>query len=739
MMTLNIPIHPRKIARLLACIALVLAGLSIAGRIYLEETASDETSLAFNLVQLVNVNREGSLPAWFSALMLLSCSGTLALIAAAKHTAKARFARHWAGLAVIFLYLATDEAAAIHEKTTQPLQTILDASHHFYFAWIVVAIPLVLIFALVYLPFLLHLPRWIRSRVAIAGCLYVGGAILVEAISANRWYLDGGSTVVYSALGTIEELCEMWGAILFLYALLSYIKNFQVDMSLQPEPPKKTAKPVAPLLALHPVTARRMAAMVVFGGGINLILIQWVLVRELTALLVGTELVILLVSSAYFAGLSAGYWLSGIVRRSWLVPAGVLTLISHLTLPVWFRLLAAFFDAAAVPIFTVILLPLMTVFIIPAFYSVFLPLFVDNGAGKLPSLYALELLGSAVGIGLLVMLGGVGWQGIAILYAILLLVLLACLGIPRNLLVSLTAGAALLLILLPELNAWSNALWYRQIKALPHGTVSLYSAYSPYQKVDVLETPAGNRYLYLDSLEHFGSEATKMLDIILGAIPSDVLRPQNALVVGAGAMEMAAMIADNSGHVTTVEIDPFVVDASVRYFDAFNRMSVLPNRTVIIDDAKHFIMNTSQKFDLISSAPPAPFTIQTATLYSEPFFRAMKAQLNPGGIVAVNLTGDFMPDELVPRRVVASLLAVFDDVMVVTSGKAGWSFAYAGDGLPFGREIIEARLRHYGDSGFVIFPPSVVPIIAGDAAPITLDTMDIVLFTSADYFAGWLR
>src|SRR5215813_15300229 len=45
--------------------------------------------------------------------------------------------------------------------------------------------------------------------------------------------------------------------------------------------------------------AGKTALPIVFCGGANLILIQWVLVREMTTLLLGTELVVLLVSLSY--------------------------------------------------------------------------------------------------------------------------------------------------------------------------------------------------------------------------------------------------------------------------------------------------------------------------------------------------------------------------------------------------------------------------------------------------------
>lgn len=180
MITLNIALNPKKIALSLAGIALCLAVFSIVGRIITDNSGSDETDLAYNLAQVFNVNRENSLPAWFSAGLLLACSATLAVIAAAKRAARAPYARPWAGLALIFLYLSADEGAGIHEKLTQPLQTAFNTTHHLYFAWVLAAIPLVIIFALAYLPFLLHLSRRVRTLVALAGVMYVG------ALSSSR-------------------------------------------------------------------------------------------------------------------------------------------------------------------------------------------------------------------------------------------------------------------------------------------------------------------------------------------------------------------------------------------------------------------------------------------------------------------------------------------------------------------------------------------------------------------------
>jgi spermidine synthase len=198
------------------------------------------------------------------------------------------------------------------------------------------------------------------------------------------------------------------------------------------------------------------------------------------------------------------------------------------------------------------------------------------------------------------------------------------------------------------------------------------------------------------------------------------------------------LIAAQGGHVTTVEIDPVVADAGERYFYAYNHMDTLTNRTVVVDDAKHFLANTSDRYSLVVGDTPAAFSIQTATLYSTAFYQMAHDRLTADGIVAANLTSPFTPADTVSRRVAASLLEVFDEVMVVTPESVGWSFAYAADRLPFTREQLETALRESGESEFAVFDTAAVRQIVGDAAPITLDTMDLVLQTSADWIGDRL-
>jgi spermidine synthase len=338
---------------------------------------------------------------------------------------------------------------------------------------------------------------------------------------------------------------------------------------------------------------------------------------------------------------------------------------------------------------------------------------------------------------------GLGMLSLTAVYAVYLIGLLGvmlALGTSFRWLVPSAIFGIGWLLFLPAANAWSNSAWYEQLLRLPSGTLTLFTGYSPYQKVDVLEAPDGRRFLYLDGLEHFGDSDGSRLNVVMGQIPATLTQPQNALVIGAGSMEMAAMIADHAGMVTTVEIDPMVVDVSLRYFDVFNRMSILPNRQVMIDDAKHFVANTAERFDLVAMDVPAAYSLQTATLYSAPFYETIADHLSGEGVLVANLTSPFSHDNLVSRRIAASLLASFDEVMVYTPQSAGWSFALAADQLPISHDDLATALRASGETQFAIYETPAVRAFVGDAPPITLDSMDIVLQISADWISDrWER
>jgi hypothetical protein len=78
---------------------------------------------------------------------------------------------------------------------------------------------------LVYLKFLLSLPRRTIFLLAIGGFAFVAGAFGLDLIVAYLGKSIDHLTVVYIGLATLEDVLEMSGTIVLVYGLLSYISS----------------------------------------------------------------------------------------------------------------------------------------------------------------------------------------------------------------------------------------------------------------------------------------------------------------------------------------------------------------------------------------------------------------------------------------------------------------------------------------------------------------------------------
>ena len=141
-----------------------------------------------------------------------------------KYLARDRWTRYWAFLAAVFLVLAWDEAAAVHESLISPVREALALSGIFYFAWIIPAFIVVVLFGCVYLRFIAALPPQTRSRFIIAAVVILSGALVLESIGG--WHFERvGETpdMTFELISSLEEFLEMAALIVFLNALLTHL------------------------------------------------------------------------------------------------------------------------------------------------------------------------------------------------------------------------------------------------------------------------------------------------------------------------------------------------------------------------------------------------------------------------------------------------------------------------------------------------------------------------------------
>ncbi|MZH01943.1 MAG: hypothetical protein F3745_00660 [Nitrospinae bacterium] len=190
----------------------------------------------YGLANLFMLDLEQNVPTWFSSFLILLSSMLLAVICLTLQSNADRTCFYWGSLAVLFLFLSIDEAAGVHELLMSPVRNYFNTSGFFYFAWVIPAMLVVLACAIIYLRFLLSLPRDIMLRMILAAFIYVSGAIGMEMVSgAVRSYngeTEGTRSLTYEMVVILEESLEMIGMAFFIYTLLIYLASQKSGVSI---------------------------------------------------------------------------------------------------------------------------------------------------------------------------------------------------------------------------------------------------------------------------------------------------------------------------------------------------------------------------------------------------------------------------------------------------------------------------------------------------------------------------
>jgi spermidine synthase len=127
------------------------------------------------------------------------------------------------------------------------------------------------------------------------------------------------------------------------------------------------------------------------------------------------------------------------------------------------------------------------------------------------------------------------------------------------------------------------------------------------------------------------------LQRMLGHLPALIHpNPESVLIVGFGAGVTAGtfVVHPEVKRIVICEMEPLIPPTATRFFakENYNVMHD-PRVQIVYDDARHFVLTTPEKFDIITSDPIHPWVKGSATLYSKEYFELVKEHLKPGGIV----------------------------------------------------------------------------------------------------------
>jgi hypothetical protein len=205
----ELTIAPRALTLVLLVVALTLLACHAALSIYHYRVHA----VSWLLRQLFDVDQENNVPTWYSDFLLLTA---WALLWRKKKVDGDPWCRYWRVLAVGFLLMAIDEIAGVHETINSAIAM----------SWTIPAGIMVLVLGIAFVPFLLHLPRRTALWFAVSGAVYVAGAVGIEGtVGSTLVGQDLQDTLAYCMSTLVEEGMEMLGVIMFISALLQYMRG----------------------------------------------------------------------------------------------------------------------------------------------------------------------------------------------------------------------------------------------------------------------------------------------------------------------------------------------------------------------------------------------------------------------------------------------------------------------------------------------------------------------------------
>ncbi|HEU5258467.1 MAG TPA: fused MFS/spermidine synthase [Vicinamibacterales bacterium] len=209
------------------------------------------------------------------------------------------------------------------------------------------------------------------------------------------------------------------------------------------------------------------------------------------------------------------------------------------------------------------------------------------------------------------------------------------------------------------------------------GASYLYEGEGLNSSIAVSESEGGIRNFHVSGKVEASTEVHDMrLQRMLGHI-SALMHPEphSVLIVGFGAGVTAGSFVLHPGikRIVICEIEPLIPRMVAPFFSKENYDVVHdPRVEIVYDDARHYILTTNEKFDIITSDPIHPWVKGAASLYTKEYFELVKSHLNSGGVVT-----QWVPLYQSTEDVIKSEVATFSDVFPYGTI---WSNQYANGG-----------------------------------------------------------
>ena len=203
--------------------------------------------------------------------------------------------------------------------------------------------------------------------------------------------------------------------------------------------------------------------------------------------------------------------------------------------------------------------------------------------------------------------------------------------------------------------------------------------------VAVMEGKDGVRSLTIDGKTDAstGGKSDMRTQVMIGQLPLLFHeKPDKVLVVGLGSGVTAGSVLTHDIRLVDVaEISPGVIEAADYFSEANHDALKDPRLHVIPRDARNFLLTEDVKYDVVISQPSNPWIKGEASLFTEEWYRLVKAHLGKSGLFVQWVPSYLMADS--DLKIIAhTLRTVFPHLTVWRSGSVGDLVFLAQEGSP---------------------------------------------------------
>ena len=136
--------------------------------------------------------------------------------------------------------------------------------------------------------------------------------------------------------------------------------------------------------------------------------------------------------------------------------------------------------------------------------------------------------------------------------------------------------------------------------------------------------------------------------------------PRSALIgcIGTGTTVGSLTLHPELRKIVAVDLSEAVFDFAPLFVPLNHSFHLEPRVDKVVADVRHYLLRSSQTFDVITFEPPPPHDAGVVNLYSQEFYALAKRRLAAGGVVAQWMPLDFSR-QAIPRMMIRTMMAEF--------------------------------------------------------------------------------